>query len=89
MSLPTYGQLSASAPGLELSFDGQTWTGEGRGFDLVQRDLQRETLYHAGQHITLNIVAERVLEAVFPGAWKIESFEIARWTTDLPAGAVD
>lgn len=89
MSLPTYGQLSASAPGLELSFDGRAWTGTGRGFELVKRDLDTETRHHAGQHITLNIVAERVLEAVFPGAWKIERFEIPEWKTELPAGAVD
>jgi hypothetical protein len=89
MSLPTHGQLSASAPGLKLSFDGRTWTGEGRGFDLVKPDLDNETRYHAGQHITLDIVAKSVLEAVFPGAWKIESFEIPAWKTELPVGAVD
>jgi len=89
MSLPTHGQLSASAPGLDLSFDGRTWTGTGKGFQVVLPDLEAETRYHAGQHITLDIVAKRVLEAVFPGKWKIKNFEIPGWKTEMPAGAVD
>jgi hypothetical protein len=55
----------------------------------VKTDLEMETRFHAGQHITLDLVARRVLEAVFPGAWTIESFEITAWKTELPAGAVD
>ena len=89
MSLPTHGQLTARAPGLELSFDGQTWTGSGRGFQFVKPDLDAETRRHTGQHITLNLAAQRILEAVFPGQWTIESYDTAVWKTKLPTGAVD
>ena len=90
MSVPTTGKLSVKVRDWTLRFDGMTWTCSDPDFELdYGAFFAAETARHRGQHITLDVVATRVLDCFFPGNWTLISCRWDRWKTELPPGAVD
>lgn len=90
MSVPTTGKWIAKARDCTLHFDGETWTYSDPEFALQFGPfIADETTRHRGQHITLDIVATRVLDLHFPGNWALISCRVDRWKTKLPPGAID
>lgn len=82
MSLPATGLFIADFHGHRITFDGDSWSGEGERFDeTFGEDLAAESVRHQGQHITADVVARHVLDKIFPG-WTEISFEADPWTGD-------
>lgn len=90
MSLPATGRYNATAGDLRLTFDGRTWSGTGDGFEeFILPALVRETARQSATHLTVDVVARRVLDKFFPGAWTETGKKTDQWIDPLPKEAVD
>lgn len=90
MSLPSTGLFTAVLFGMELAFDGETWTGRDPEFSqFAGPALARETRRQSRTHRTVDVVGRAVLDRVFPGKWTEGSARVDAWEETLDPGAVD
>lgn len=90
MSLPHTGKFEAQAGDWTICFDGDNWTGSGPGFEDIRLILELRTRRLPRTHYSCSDIAERVLNPIFGGNWKLIHRENDTWQYPrLPPGMKD